>query len=137
MQVDPTKPLHFSINGRPLPDAKNTAWPWNVSTQTHYIIMPDGRVYYVRRLEASDIDALTSQEDLCAVAVYAAASLQVATHEGAVKCLKFVMSHATRRIAQAYQTNAPRSLPHGQPKPRALNKPRVLDTPAVENVPAA
>jgi hypothetical protein len=93
---------------------------------THYIIMPDGRVFYVRRLEASDIDALTSQEDLCAVAVYAAASLQVATHEGAIKCLKFVMSHATRRIAQMYQTNAPRSLPtNNHPKPRSLDKPPV------------
>lgn len=122
MQVDPTKPVHFSINGRSLPSAKNTAWPWNVSKQTEYIIMPDGRVFYVRRLEAADIDALTSQEDLCAVAVYAAASLQIVTHEGAVKCLKFVMTHATRRIAQMYQTNAPRSLPHGQPKPRALDK---------------
>lgn len=115
MQPDPTKPPHYSVNGRPLPDAKNVAWPWMAGPLTHYIKMPCGRLFYVRYVRREDIDALTTQEDLAALAVYSAVALQnlsaASSHDGVRKCLNFIARHTCRRIAQLYQSNAPMTRP--------------------------
>lgn len=107
MQPETIKPTpeHYSENPRPVPSGTNTAWPWNVSPHTHYIKMPNGRLMYVRRIVKADIDALETQADLCAVAVYAANALAIAHHEGLRSCLKFVMAHASRRIGQLYNAD--------------------------------
>ena len=90
--------MHHSVNGRPLPDARNTSLAWAPKPQTHYIKMLDGRLFYVRRVEAADIQALTTKTDCLYLIIYAARAAELTTHRGVLKCLAFVRDGAIRQL---------------------------------------
>jgi len=60
--------------------------------------MLDGRLFYVRRVEAADIRALTSKTDLLYLIIYATRATEMTTHTGVLKCLAFVRDGAIRQL---------------------------------------